>query len=139
GLRAEPRADRALSTILANAAGAPVLVLAARRADLYERGRAFRARAGMAFLRLVRAQKGEIDPIVAHAGLRPGDTVLDATRGRGGRRGVARVAARAWRTARAAKRFRGPGWWRPAPGDVRRAPEAGDAHVHSQEPPLPLV
>ena len=95
GLRAEPRADRALSTILANAAGAPVLVLAARRADLYERGRAFRASAGMAFLRLVRAQKGEIDPIVAHAGLRPGDTVLDATLGLGG---DALVAAHVTRT-----------------------------------------
>ena len=95
GLRAEPRADRALSTILANVAGAPVLVLAARRADLYERGRAFRASAGMAFLRLVRVHKGEIDPIVAHAGLRPGDTVLDATLGLGG---DALVAAHATRT-----------------------------------------
>ncbi len=84
GLRAEPRAGRALSTILAGAAGAPVLVLAARRADLYERGRAFRASAGMAVLRVLRAARGEVDPIVAHAGLRPGDTVLDATLGLGG-------------------------------------------------------
>ena len=84
GLHAEPRAGRALSTILAGAAGAPVLVLAARRADLYERGRAFRASAGMAVLRVLRAARGEVDPIVAHAGLRPGDTVLDATLGLGG-------------------------------------------------------
>ena len=84
GLRAEPRAGRALSTVLADGAGAPVLVLAARRADLYERGRAFRASAGMAVLRLLRAARGEVDPIVAHAGLRPGDTVLDATLGLGG-------------------------------------------------------
>jgi 16S rRNA (guanine1516-N2)-methyltransferase len=81
GLRAEPRAGRALSTILAG--GVPVLVLAARRADLYERGRAFRASAGMAVLRVLRAARGEVDPIVAHAGLRPGDTVLDATLGLG--------------------------------------------------------
>lgn len=84
GLRAEPRAGRTLSAVLAGAAGAPVLMLAAHRADLYERGRAFRAGAGMAFLRVVRARKGEVDPIVAHAGLRAGDTVLDATLGLGG-------------------------------------------------------
>jgi 16S rRNA (guanine1516-N2)-methyltransferase len=84
GLRAEPRAGRALSRVLAEAAGAPVLVLAARRADLHVGGRVFRASAGMAFLRMLRARKGEIDPLVGAAGLRAGDRVLDATLGLGG-------------------------------------------------------
>jgi tRNA1(Val) A37 N6-methylase TrmN6 len=35
----------------------------------------------MGFLRLVRAQKGEADPLIKAAGLRPGDRVLDATLG----------------------------------------------------------
>jgi hypothetical protein len=38
----------------------------------------------MAFLRLLRARRGEQDPLVACAGLRPGDSVLDATLGLGG-------------------------------------------------------
>jgi hypothetical protein len=38
----------------------------------------------MAFLRVRRALKGEVDPLVAHAALRPGDSVLDATLGLGG-------------------------------------------------------
>ena len=84
GLRAEERAGRPLFEVLEEAEGAPVLVLAARRADLYERGRSFRATAGMAFLRMLRARRGEIDPLVAAAGLRPGDAVLDATLGLGG-------------------------------------------------------
>jgi protein-L-isoaspartate O-methyltransferase len=84
GLRAEARAGRALSGVLAAANGASVLVLAARRADLHERGRAFRASAGMAFLRVLRARRGEIDPLIAHAALRPGDQVLDATLGLAG-------------------------------------------------------
>jgi 16S rRNA (guanine1516-N2)-methyltransferase len=94
GLCAEPRAGRALAKVLADAAGAPVLVLGSRRADLYERGRRFAASAGMGFLRLVRARNGEVDPIVAHAGLRPGDTVLDATLGLGGDALVAAYATR---------------------------------------------
>lgn len=84
GLRAEPRAGRALSKVIAAADGAPVLVLAVRRADLYERGRVFRASVGMAFLRVLRARRGETDPLIAHAALRPGDEVLDATLGLGG-------------------------------------------------------
>jgi hypothetical protein len=38
----------------------------------------------MAFLRLLRLRKGETDPLVAHSGLQPGDSVLDATLGLGG-------------------------------------------------------
>ncbi|MGZ6125461.1 MAG: class I SAM-dependent methyltransferase [Myxococcales bacterium] len=84
GLRAEPRSGRALSALLAASNGAPVLVLAARRADLHERGRVFRATAGMALLRVLRARRGEADPLIAHAALRPGESVLDATLGLGG-------------------------------------------------------
>ncbi len=84
GLRAETRAARTLSSVLEEAAGAPVLLLASRRADLHAGGRVFRATAGMAFLRMLRTRKGEIDPLVAAAGLRPGDRVLDATLGLGG-------------------------------------------------------
>ncbi|HEY6909364.1 MAG TPA: class I SAM-dependent methyltransferase [Myxococcales bacterium] len=84
GLRAEPRAGRTLSRVLADAAGAPVLVLAAQSAHLHASGRVFRATAGMAFLRMLRARKGEIDPLVAAADLRKGDRVLDATLGLGG-------------------------------------------------------
>ncbi len=84
GLSAQDRAGRPVRQILADAAGAPVLVLAARRADLYPGGRSFRASAGMAFLRVLRARKGEVDPLVGAAGLRPGDRVLDATLGLGG-------------------------------------------------------
>ena len=82
GLRAEGREGRPLADLFAE--GAPVLVLAARRANLYVEGRAFRASAGMAFLRVLRARRGEPDPLVAAAGLRPGDSVLDATLGLGG-------------------------------------------------------
>src|SRR5262249_39516396 len=84
GLRAEPRAGMTLAALLQEAGGAPVLVLAARRADLYERGRVYRATVGMAFLRVLRARKGETDPLVALAALKPGDSVLDATLGLGG-------------------------------------------------------
>ena len=38
----------------------------------------------MAFLRVLRARRGEIDPLIAHGDLRPGDKVLDATLGLGG-------------------------------------------------------
>ena len=82
GLRAEGREGRPLAALFAT--GAPVLVLAARRADLHVAGRAFRASAGMAFLRVLRAGRGEEDPLVAAAGLREGDRVLDATLGLGG-------------------------------------------------------
>ncbi len=82
-LRFEERASRPLREVIASAA-APVLVLAARRADLHEGGRSFRASAGMAFLRVLRGRKGEIDPLVSAAGLRHGDRVLDATLGLGG-------------------------------------------------------
>lgn len=84
GLRAEARAGRTLAALLGDAGGAPVLVLAARRADLYEGGRVYRASAGMAFLRVLRARRGELDPLAAAAGLRAGDSVLDATLGLGG-------------------------------------------------------
>jgi len=84
GLRAEPRGGKSLVQLLADANGAPVLVLAARRADLYGHGRAYRASVGMAYLRVLRAAKGETDPLVAQAELRPGDSVLDATLGLGG-------------------------------------------------------
>jgi len=82
GLRAEPRGGRSLAQLLAD--GAPVFVLASHRADLYERARTYRASVGMAYLRVLRAAKGETDPLVAHAELRPGDSVLDATLGLGG-------------------------------------------------------
>jgi SAM-dependent methyltransferase len=84
GLRAEARDGRTLAALLREADGAPVLVLAARRADLYQGERAFRASVGMAFLRVLRARKGEVDPLAAAAGLRKGDRVLDATLGLGG-------------------------------------------------------
>lgn len=84
GLRAEERAGRPLHRLIAEARGAPVLVLSARQADLHQGGRSFRASAGMAFLRVLRARKGEIDPLVAAARLEPGDRVLDATLGLGG-------------------------------------------------------
>ena len=82
GLAYEPRGGRTLAELLAG--GAPVLVLGSRRADLHERGRSYRATVGMAFLRVLRANKGETDPLVAHAALEPGDRVLDATLGLGG-------------------------------------------------------
>lgn len=84
GLRAWPRGEQSLAKILADAAGAPVLVLAARRADLHAGGRVFRATVGMAFLRMLRARRGEVDPLVVAAALQPGDRVLDATLGLGG-------------------------------------------------------
>ena len=79
GLSFEPRAGRTLDRL-----PQPVLILAARRADLYADGRSWRASAGMAHLRVLRARRGEIDPLVAAAGLKPGDRVLDATLGLGG-------------------------------------------------------
>src|SRR5205823_2269935 len=84
GLEAQPRAERVVSELVDAAAGAPVLVLGRARADLLYRGRAFRASVGMAFLRLVRARQGEVDPLVRAAGLRRGDEVLDATLGLAG-------------------------------------------------------
>ena len=84
GLRCEARDGRTLAQVLAEADRAPVLVLAARRADLYLGGRAFRASAGIAFLRVLRARRGEPDPLLVASGMRPGDRVLDATLGLGG-------------------------------------------------------
>ena len=83
GLRCEGRAGRPLREIIAGA-GAPVLVLAARRADLHQLERVYRAGPGMALLRVLRARRGESDPIVEVAGLGPGERVLDATLGLGG-------------------------------------------------------
>ena len=84
GVRAEPREGRTLEQLIEQAAGAPVLVLGSRRADLYDRGRVYRATVGIAFLRVLRMRKGEVDPLVAHAGLKPREAVLDATLGLGG-------------------------------------------------------
>jgi len=80
-LVAEPRGGRLVPDLLAAARGAPVLVLAGTSADLFDGERSFRASTGMGFLRLVRAQKGEHDPLVKAAELKPGDRVLDATLG----------------------------------------------------------
>lgn len=84
GLHAEERDGRALQQLFAASSGAPVLVLGERRADLYAAGEVFRASAGIAVLRVLRAAKGEVDPLVRAAGLRPGERVLDATLGLGG-------------------------------------------------------
>ena len=70
----------------------PLLVLGKKRADLYVGGRSYRATVGMAFLRLLRAKKGEPDPLVTAAGLQPGETVLDCTLGLGGDALVAAAA-----------------------------------------------
>lgn len=94
-LRAERRGARTLAQVLAEAAGAPVLVLASRRADLHTATGTFRAAVGMAYLRLLRARKGETDPLVAAADLRKGDRVLDATLGLAGDALVAAHATRA--------------------------------------------
>src|ERR1051325_9058422 len=80
-LVAEPRRGRLVPELLAAARGSPVLVLAGQTADLFDGERTFRASTGMGFLRLVRAQKGEQDPLVKAAELKPGDLVLDATLG----------------------------------------------------------
>ena len=90
-----PRRARTLREILEGLEDVPLLVLARGRADLYLRGRAFKASAGMAFLRVLRAHKGEVDPLVEVARLGPDDRVLDATLGLGG---DALVAAQATRT-----------------------------------------
>jgi 16S rRNA (guanine1516-N2)-methyltransferase len=93
-LQCEPRRGRPLHEIVA--LGRPVLVLAERRADLYDGGRSFRATAGLAYLRLLRTRKGEVDPLVAAADLRAGEKVLDATLGLAG---DALVAAQATQNA----------------------------------------
>jgi len=80
-LVAEPRRGRLVPDLLAAARGAPVIVLAGQSADLFDGERTFRASTGMGFLRLVRAQKGEQDPLVKAAELKQGDLVLDATLG----------------------------------------------------------
>jgi 16S rRNA (guanine1516-N2)-methyltransferase len=83
GLAAQARGERAIPQLLEEAGGAPVLILSKARADLVHQRRAFRASAGMGFLRLVRARQGETDPLIRAAGLNPGDEVLDATLGLG--------------------------------------------------------
>ena len=82
GLRAIPRNQRPIHELIKEAQ--PLLVLAKRRADLYDGGRSYRATVGMAFLRLLRQRKGQPDPLVTAAGLQPGDHVLDCTLGLGG-------------------------------------------------------
>ena len=84
GVVAVLREERPLHEIVAAAGATPVLVLGSTRADLHVQGRPFRATVGMAFLRVLRAVKGEVDPLVRDAGLKPGDAVLDATLGLGG-------------------------------------------------------
>ncbi len=84
GLLAQPRRERSLEQLAAESAGAPVLVLASRRADLHLGGRSYRASPGLSLLRVARARLGEPDPLVRAAGLREGDRVLDATLGLGG-------------------------------------------------------
>jgi 16S rRNA (guanine1516-N2)-methyltransferase len=84
GLAAAERRDRTIPELVSAAENAPVLILGRARADLVCRGRTYRASVGMAFLRLVRAQKGAVDPLVRAAGLTRGDRVLDATLGLGG-------------------------------------------------------
>jgi len=84
GLEAQPRADRIIPELVEAAGGAPVLVLGKSRADLVHRRRTFRASVGMAFVRLLRARNGEVDPLVRAGELRPGHEVLDATLGLGG-------------------------------------------------------
>jgi 16S rRNA (guanine1516-N2)-methyltransferase len=95
GLEARPRQGRPLHEIIAEAGGAPVLVLGEKRADLYDGNLSYRASAGLAFLRLLRAQKGDADPLVKAAGLGAGERVLDATLGLAG---DALLAAQATRT-----------------------------------------
>jgi 16S rRNA (guanine1516-N2)-methyltransferase len=84
GLAAAERRDRTIPELVSAAESAPVLILGRARADLVCRGRTYRASLGMGFLRLVRAQKGAVDPLVKAAGLTRGDRVLDATLGLGG-------------------------------------------------------
>jgi 16S rRNA (guanine1516-N2)-methyltransferase len=82
GLRFEPRNARPLHEILRHQG--PVLVLAKKRADLYQGGTSWRASAGLAYLRLLRVRKGEVDPLTVAADLRAGEQVLDATLGLAG-------------------------------------------------------
>jgi hypothetical protein len=95
GLTAQMRAGRTVPELVAASEGAPVLILGNARADLICRGRTYRASVGMGFLRLVRARKGEVDPLVKAAALKPGDRVFDATLGLAG---DALLAASATRT-----------------------------------------
>jgi len=95
GLEAQPRADRAIPELVEAAEGAPILILSKAQADLVHRGRVFRASFGMGFLRLVRARRGEVDPLVRAAALRAGDVVLDATLGLAGDALIAAHATRA--------------------------------------------
>jgi hypothetical protein len=87
GLDSQSRAGRTLPELLRDAGGAPVFVLGRERAELLlagERPARFRVALGLSELRLHRTLLGEEDPLVAAAGLRPGEAVLDATLGLGG-------------------------------------------------------
>ena len=84
GLRCEGRQGRLIPELLAAAEGAPVLILGSRRADLYQGTQVHRASPGMAYLRVLRAGQGEVDPLVRAAALVAGDRVLDCTLGLGG-------------------------------------------------------
>jgi 16S rRNA (guanine1516-N2)-methyltransferase len=89
GLISVPRGRARLDELLAQAAGAPLLLLSERHVELIRHspsGVIVRERGsqGMAILRLSRAMHGEIDPLVRVASLIPGDRVLDATLGLGG-------------------------------------------------------
>lgn len=96
GLRFVPRTGT-LRALLLEACGTPVLVLGKEHAVLHfdldtprggrrgnEEPAGFRLTPGMALLRLQRAVKGEVDPLVRFGGLRAGDRVLDLTLGLGG-------------------------------------------------------
>src|SRR6202022_1533544 len=87
GLLAQPRRERSLEQLAAESGGAPVLVLASRRAALHLGGRSYRASPGLSLLRGARGRPGApepLAPLVRAAGLREGDRVLDATLGLGG-------------------------------------------------------
>ena len=84
GLTCEERRGRTVEELIAASGGAPVLILGSRRADLYQGTQVHRASPGMAFLRVVRAEQGEPDPLTRAARLGAGDRVLDCTLGLGG-------------------------------------------------------
>lgn len=84
GLEVWERRGRAVHELVAEAGGAPVLVLAGGRAEVHLGEKTVRASPGMALLRLERVRRGEVDPLVRAAGLKAGERVLDATLGLAG-------------------------------------------------------
>ena len=81
GLSFAPRGDRRSEQVLADA-GAELLGIVGPRGLVLQRGDVQLAfSAGLAELRIKRVRAGEHDPLVAMAGLGPGDGVLDATLG----------------------------------------------------------